>query len=102
MFHNTEQNLKQLAEFLVLARRRRRWRQADVAERIGVSLDTVKRAEKGAPGVGVAVILDLLSLYGQSEAFSALVAPDADAVGIRLADDQLPKRGRRVVYERDF
>ncbi len=102
MFQNTQQNLKQLAEFLVLARRRRNWRQADVAERIGVSLDTIKRTEKGAPGVSVAVILDLLSLYGQGEAFTAMVSPDADRVGISLADERLPKRGRAATYERDF
>jgi len=47
--------LSVLGEMLALARKSRRLRQADLAERVGVSRQTIARMEKGDPNVAIGV-----------------------------------------------
>lgn len=45
-------------------RRRRRWTQAELCERAGVSPVTLRNAERGVPTVGVGVMFELATLVG--------------------------------------
>ena len=102
MFQDSELQLAKMSEFLRLARKRRGWRQEDVAQRLKVSVDTVKRVEKGNKGVSIGLILDLLSLYQRLEAFSDVVNPYKDEVGIGMETERSPKRISGNRYDRDF
>jgi transcriptional regulator with XRE-family HTH domain len=45
-------------------RRERRWTQAELSERAGVSVVTVRNAERGAPTVALGVMFELATLVG--------------------------------------
>ena len=45
-------------------RRERRWTQAELSERAGVSVVTVRHAERGEPTVAVGVMFELAALAG--------------------------------------
>ncbi|VAW71083.1 hypothetical protein MNBD_GAMMA10-2826 [hydrothermal vent metagenome] len=102
MFQDSEKQLSEMGQFFKIARKRRGWRQGDVAQRINVSIDTVKRAEKGAKGLSVGNILDLLSLYNRLDAFNEVINPDNDSVGISMETERLPERVSSQHYDRDF
>ncbi len=102
MFQDSEQQLIKLGEFLRLARKRRGWRQEDVAQRLNVSVDTIKRAEKGRKGVSIGHIIDLLSLYQRLQIFADMINPHKDEIGISMETERLPKRISSARYERNF
>lgn len=102
MFQDSELQLNKMGDFLRLARKRRGWRQEDVAKRLKVSIDTIKRVEKGSKGVSIGHVLDLLSLYQRLEAFSEVVNPYKDEVGISMDVERSPKRVSVNRYDRDF
>jgi transcriptional regulator with XRE-family HTH domain len=45
-------------------RRERRWTQAELAERVGASVVTVRQAERGQPTVAIGVMFELATLTG--------------------------------------
>ena len=49
---------------IAAARRERRWTVAELAERAGVSLNTLRNAERGVPTVAVGVMFELATLLG--------------------------------------
>jgi len=49
---------------IAAGRRERRWTVAELAERAGVSLNTLRAAERGAPTVAVGVMFELATLVG--------------------------------------
>lgn len=102
MFQDSEKQLLALGEFFRIARKRRGWRQEDVAQRLNLSIDTIKRAEKGVKGVSIGYVLDLLSLYNRLESFREMIDPNKDSVGISLEMERLPKRVAGQKYDRDF
>lgn len=102
MFEESQEQLDRLAAFLCIARKRRGWTQQSLAHRLQISLDTVKRAEKGDPGLKTGTLLMFLALYQRLDSFAKAVDPDLDQIGISLANERLPKRVRERKYERDF
>lgn len=102
MFQDSELQLNKLAGFLRLARKRRGWRQKDVAQRLKVSIDTIKRAEKGSEGVSIGHVLNLLSLYQRLETFTEVINPYKDEIGISMEAERSPKRISAKHYDRDF
>ena len=102
MFEESQEQLEHLAKFLRLARKRRGWTQQSVANRLQVSLDTVKRAERGEAGIKTGTLLMFLALYQRLDAFAEVIDPNLDQVGISLANERLPQRIREKKYERDF
>ena len=102
MFEESEEQLQSLASFLRIARKRRGWTQQSVANRLQISLDTVKRAERGEPGIKTATLLMFLALYQRLESFADVIDPDQDHIGISLANERLPQRVREQKYDRDF
>jgi transcriptional regulator with XRE-family HTH domain len=89
-----ERAIQKLGRDLSLARRRRRISQASLAERIGASLNTVKRMEKGDPRVPLHFIARTLHVFGDISRLAQLMDTGEDQLGLALMDEQLPKRIR--------
>lgn len=89
-----ERAIQKLGVDLSLARRRRHISQASLAERIGASLNTVKRMEKGEPRVPLHFVARTLHVFGDIERLSQLLDTGEDQIGLVLMDAQLPKRIR--------
>jgi transcriptional regulator with XRE-family HTH domain len=72
------QALRALGENLAIARGRRRESQRTWAKRLGVSIPTLIRMERGDPGVGAGIYATALWLIGRSAALAELAAPGSD------------------------
>jgi DNA-binding XRE family transcriptional regulator len=70
--------LRQLAEHIAIARARRKESQRVWAERIGISVPTLIRLEKGDPTVSMGAYASALWLMGRVQALSDLAAPATD------------------------
>lgn len=70
--------LQALGENLAIARKRRRESRKAWAQRLGVSVPTLTRLERGDPGVGVGVLATALWLMGRSQVIAQLAAPEHD------------------------
>lgn len=86
--------IRKLGSDLGLARRRRHISQASLAERMGASLSTVRRMEKGDPRVPIHFIARALHVFGEIEALSRLLDTARDDIGLVLMDEKLPRRVR--------
>jgi len=89
-----ERAIRKLGSDLGLARRRRHISQASLAERMGASLSTVRRMEKGDPRVPIHFIARALHVFGEIEALSRLLDTARDDIGLVLMDEKLPRRVR--------
>jgi transcriptional regulator with XRE-family HTH domain len=72
------QALRTLGENLAIARTRRRESQRAWAKRLGVSVPTLIRMERGDPGVGAGIYATALWLMGTVSGLPELAAPAAD------------------------
>lgn len=72
------QALKTLGENLAVARVRRRESQRTWARRLGCSVPTLIRLERGDPGVSIGIYATALWLIGRSAALPELAAPAQD------------------------
>jgi hypothetical protein len=72
------QALRALGENLAIARVRRRESQRTWARRLGISVPTLIRMERGDPGVGVGIYATALWLMGRVSALPAVAAPAED------------------------
>jgi transcriptional regulator with XRE-family HTH domain len=72
------QALKALGENLAIARVRRRESQRAWAKRVGCSVPTLIRMERGDPGVGVGIYATALWLIGRTAELPELAAPGSD------------------------
>jgi transcriptional regulator with XRE-family HTH domain len=72
------QALRGLGENLAIARIRRRESQRVWARRLGVSVPTLIRMERGDPGVGMGIYATALWLMGRAAALPELAAPASD------------------------
>ncbi len=70
--------LQTLGEHLALARLRRKESQRQWAARLGVSIPTLIRMEKGDPSVSMGVYASTLWLLGLSDALTGLADPAKD------------------------
>ena len=86
------QALRSLGENLAIARKRRRESQRDWAKRLGVSVPTLIRMERGDPGVGAGIYATALWLMGSVGGLADLAAPSADRGA--LEDDVRRALGR--------
>lgn len=68
--------------------------QAMLAERIGASLNTVRRMEDGHHGTALVHIARALHVFCELEKFEALLDIAQDDVGLLMMDAQLPQRVR--------
>ena len=72
------QALRTLGENLAIARIRRRESQRTWAQRLGISVPTLIRMERGDPGVSAGIYATALWLMGRVNALSTLAAPVED------------------------
>jgi hypothetical protein len=70
--------LRSLGENLAIARVRRRESQRAWSQRLGVSVPTLIRMERGDPGVGAGIYATALWLMGRVNALPAVAAPAED------------------------
>lgn len=89
-----ERAIQKLGHDLSLARRRRHISQASLAERMGASLSTVRRMEKGDARVPVHFFARALHVFGEIRSLEDLLDTARDEIGLTLMDERLPKRVR--------
>ena len=76
--------LARLGEHLALARVRRKQSQREWAQRLGVSVPTLIRLEKGDPGVGAGIVATALWLVGRVAALGELADPQQDRGALEI------------------
>ncbi len=86
--------LKRLGQDVRGARLRRSIAVADLAVRAGTSPSSIGRLEKGDPGVGIGTLADVLVVLGLVERLANLFDIRTDDLGLALANEQLPRRGK--------
>lgn len=86
--------LRRLGADLALARLRRRESLRTWATRIGVSVPTLMKLERGDPGVSAGIYATALWMMGRSEALGALAAPETDLGALEA--DVRAARARRT------
>lgn len=89
---SSSRQLNALGERLRLARRRRRITAVLMAQRVGVSRDTLNRVEKGDPAVSLGTYLRVLRVLGLDADLDRIAADDI--LGRKLQDLEL-EPGRR-------
>jgi transcriptional regulator with XRE-family HTH domain len=87
LFPNQVQALALLGENVRLARKRRRLTQVLISERTGISRTTIKKIERGEPGVSIGHYASVLAVLGLADDLG-LVAKD-DELGRKLQDARL-------------
>lgn len=87
--------LQKLGEDVRIARKRRRLTMEIVAERALVSRKTLARVEHGDPGVSIGIYATVLFTLGLVDRLGTLADSSSDALGLTLADTDLPERVRR-------
>jgi transcriptional regulator with XRE-family HTH domain len=88
-------SLLRLGENLALARVRRKESQRQWAQRMGISVPTLIRVERGEPGVSMGVYATALWMMGRANALGELANPDKD-LGALEADIRAATRTRAV------
>lgn len=91
-FPGAARQLAALGERLRLARKRRRLPAALMAERVGISRDTLHRLERGEAAVSLGTCLRVLRVLGLDTDLDRLAADDV--LGRKLQDLGLDKPGR--------
>lgn len=79
------QAVKQLGGNIAVARKRRRWRQIDLAAKAGVAPLTVNRIEAGQLGTGIGAVASVLWALGMLPALTDVASPSRDPEGETLA-----------------
>jgi transcriptional regulator with XRE-family HTH domain len=86
---------------IALVRRERRWSQSELAERIGMSLGTVRAIEKGTPSVSLGAAFEAATVLG-IDLFGGTDAVAARAATNRRTLRLLPQRVRNVAIDDNF
>ncbi len=87
-------SLRKLGQDIRAARRRRRIKAAILAERAGISSPTLRKIEKGEPGVSMGMYARVFFSLGMIERLAALADVRNDALGLMLEEEELPERIR--------
>lgn len=89
-----ERTLRRLGQSISLARRRRHISQEMLAERIGASVNTVRRMEEGNPGTALQHFARALQVFGELDKLELILDSSQDTVGLSLMNENLPQRVR--------
>jgi transcriptional regulator with XRE-family HTH domain len=92
----------QLGARIAAARKRRRWRAADLAARAGITRETLRRVETGALGTSLGAYVASLWALGLADEVERLAAPAQDRIGHTLVDARLGQRVRPTRMDDDF
>ncbi len=88
----TQDAITLMGSHIETARLRRGWRQQDLARRSGVSLNTIRNVESGAPGTGIAAYAAALWALGLLDQLAEVAQPNRDREGETLAAARLGNR----------
>ena len=86
--------LEKLGNDINCARRRRRISKAVMAQRAGITINTLTKVEEGSAGTSMAAWASILFILGLEENLKDLCDLKNDETGMMLADEELPKRIR--------
>jgi len=86
--------LRALASDVATWRKLRGLTQAQLADRAGVSRDTIARLERGDGGVGIGTLLRALRALGVLDSVARALDPYETDVGRLRSDERLPRRVR--------
>lgn len=95
----TEERLKEFGERLRLARLRRRLQAKEVAQRAGMTEVTLRRVERGLPGVTMGAYLAVLQVLQLQDDVAGWATHDPMGRGLQDAELQRTRRPRRVVIK---
>ena len=84
---------RRLGFHIKTARQRRRLRQAELARKAGITVQTLRRVESGSLGTGIGAYLAALWAMGLDSAIGDLASPDQDIEGKTL---EAALRGKRI------
>ncbi len=91
------QQIEQLAQNIVIARKRRKETQAQWAQRLGVSQPTMARIERGDPSVAMVSYVMCIWLVNQAHGLADLVAPQNDMASLEREVERTRTRRPSVV-----
>ncbi len=86
--------LKKLGDDLKKARLRRRLKMTVVADRAGISLETLAKIQKGNSGVSIGNYAAVIFAIGLGTKWMALADVENDSMGRMLDEERIPKRAR--------
>ncbi len=86
--------LKKLGDDLKKARLKRRLKMTVVADRAGISLETLAKIQKGNSGVSVGNYAAVIFAIGLGTEWMALADVENDSMGRMLDEERIPKRAR--------
>lgn len=95
------QQIEQLAQNIVIARKRRGETQAQWAKRLGVSQPTMARIERGDPAVAMASYVMCMWLINQAEGLANLIAPLSDHAALEREVMKVRAKRKTVVLGRE-
>ncbi|WP_035251427.1 helix-turn-helix domain-containing protein [Desulfocurvus vexinensis] len=88
--------LKKLGESLKKARLRRRLRMVTVADRAGISRETLSKIQKGNPGVSMGSYAAVIFALGFGTDWMGLADIAEDKLGLALDEERIPRRAREI------
>jgi transcriptional regulator with XRE-family HTH domain len=87
--------LAKLGDDIRTARIRRRITTTIMAERAFIDRKTLRRVERGDPGVSLGIYAIVLFVLGLTDRLAELADVRTDQVGLQLEEEQLPQRVRQ-------
>ncbi len=94
-------NLKKLGANIMLARKRRGFTQEHLAAQVLVDRNTIRRLEKGDPGVSLGIMATTLWILQLESDLNALARPENDRLGQSLSEAATKKRVRMKKQDQD-
>ncbi|MGE4553793.1 MAG: hypothetical protein AB7D57_11810 [Desulfovibrionaceae bacterium] len=91
---STRTGLVRLGESLRKARLRRRLKMTTVADRAGISRETLAKIQRGDPGVGMGHYAAVIFALGLGNDWMTFADISRDPVGLALDEERLPRRAR--------
>lgn len=89
-----EESVRLLGENIRTARLKRRLPQALVAERAGISVNTLSKLENGDLGIAIGNVAAVLQALGFESPLASLADAGTDDTGLLLEAKRLPRRVR--------
>lgn len=91
----TTQAAQLLGAQIRIARQERKWTEAELAERVGVSEKTLRNVERGAPSVAIGIAFDAAVIVGVPLFHEEETRLTSDLASARARLALLPQRTRR-------
>jgi transcriptional regulator with XRE-family HTH domain len=90
-------HIAELGNHVRVARTRRRLTSKDTADRIGVSVPTLRRLERGDPTVSLGTFASALWLLGLLDRVGEAISPASDTLGTAMELARMPRSVRKPV-----